>query len=178
MKFKILAKDRRTEVASLFVSAFSAFEGEQEGELVGSLASKLSSRADNQDVICIGAVEEESTVGAIFFTRLRFDEPIMVYMLAPVAVRPGHQGKGVGQALIRYGLDEMRNRSVAIVITYGDPSFYSRVGFQALSTRVIQAPHELSMPVGWLGQSLTGEPIPTLTGRPACVREFDDPVYW
>lgn len=178
MIYKILDKNSKEEVASLFTSVFSSSEGEKEGELIGNLALELSSKADNQEIICIGAYEEVSIVGAIFFTRLRFNEPVTVYMLAPVAVSTKHQGKGAGQALINYGLNEMKNRSVAVAITYGDPSFYSKVGFQALSENTIQAPLELSMPVGWLGQSLTGEPIPTLNNRPSCVNEFDNPVYW
>jgi len=99
-------------------------------------------------------------------------------MLAPVAVSTEHQGKGVGQALIKYGLNELKNRSVAVAITYGDPSFYSKVGFRSLPEIVIQAPLRLSMPEGWLGQSLTEQPIPTINERPTCVKEFNDPAYW
>lgn len=102
----------------------------------------------------------------------------MVYMLAPVAVSTEHQGKGVGQALINYGLDELRNRYVNVAITYGDPAFYSKTGFQPLSENVIQAPLKLSMPEGWLGLSLTGDPIPTIKERPACVKAFNNSVYW
>ncbi len=99
-------------------------------------------------------------------------------MLAPVAVSTKHQGKGVGQALINYGLNELKNRSAAVAITYGDPSFYSKVGFQSLSENVIQAPLKLSMPEGWLGQSLAEDKIPTIKERPACVKEFNDSAYW
>ena len=99
-------------------------------------------------------------------------------MLAPVAVSTTHQGKGVGQSLINYGLNDLKSRSVVVVVTYGDPSFYSKVGFQSLPESVIQAPLNLSMPGGWLGQSLTEEPIPTVNERPTCVKEFDDPIYW
>jgi predicted N-acetyltransferase YhbS len=178
MDYKILDKNNKEEVRSLFTSVFSSSEGEKEGELIGNLAFELSSRADNQEVICIGAYEEESIIGAIFFTRLSFDEPVMVYMLAPVAVSTKNQGQGVGQALIKRGLNELKNRSVAVAITYGDPSFYSKVGFQALSINTIQTPLKLSMPEGWLGQSLTEKPIPTISERPTCVKEFNDPVYW
>jgi len=178
MNFRILDKNSKEQVASVFRSVFSSSEGQKEGDLISSLASKLSSRADSQEIICIAAYEEESIIGAIFFTRLGFNEAVSVYMLAPVAVRTSHQGRGVGQALIKYGLNELKNRSVAVAITYGDPSFYSKVGFQALSTNTIQAPLNLSMPEGWLGQSLTGEPIPTISGRPTCVMEFNDPAYW
>jgi putative acetyltransferase len=178
MNVRILDSNSKEEVASLFTSAFSSSEGEDEGRLIGSLASALAARTDNQEVVCMGAYAEGTLIGAIFFTRLRFDEPIEAYMLAPVAISPAHQRRGVGQALIRFGLDELKRRSAALVVTYGDPAFYSKVGFQALSENVIQAPLPLSMPEGWLGQPLSGKTIPTLKSRPACVQEFDDSAYW
>lgn len=178
MNQKILDNNSQKEVTSLFASVFTASEGEKEGRLIGKLASELSSKIDNQEIICFGTYEEESLIGSIFFTRLRFNEAIQIYMLAPVAVSTQHQGKGIGRALINYGLNELKRRSEAVVVTYGDPSFYSKVGFQALSENVIQAPLKLSMPEGWLGRSLTEEPIPILSNRPTCVKEFNDPVYW
>jgi len=126
MSYKILDKSKKEEVADLFTSVFSSSEGEDEGKLIGNLASELSSSTDNKEIISIGAYKDELLIGAIFFTRLKFNESIEVYMLAPVAVSTTHQGTGVGQALIKYGLQELRNRSIAVVITYGDPSFYSR----------------------------------------------------
>ena len=154
MKHKVLEKNSNREITNLFTSIFTSSEGEKEGRLIGNLASELSSGIDNQEIMCFGTYEEELIIAAIFFTRLRFNEAIQVYMLAPVAVSTRHQGKGVGQALINYGLYEITKRSVILVITYGDPSFYYKVGFQILSGNVIQAPLKLSMPEGWLGQSL------------------------
>ncbi len=99
-------------------------------------------------------------------------------MLAPVAVSTGHQGKGIGQEIINFGLNQLKKRSVDIAVTYGDPSFYSKVGFRELSEDVIPAPQKLSMPFGWLGLSLNGKPMPTINERPVCVKAFNDPVYW
>ena len=178
MDFKILDNDCQAEVASLFTSVFALSEGKQEGKLIGGLASQLADRIDNQEIICIGAFEDGSIIAAIFFTRLRFEEPIDAYMLTPVAVSTAHQGKGVGRALIEFGLRNLKNRSASVAVTYGDPAFYSKTGFQALSEDVIQAPLPLSMPGGWLGQSLSGESIPTRKSRPRCVPEFDNPDYW
>ena len=178
MNHKTLNKNSQDEVINLFTSVFTSSEGEKEGKLIGHLVSELSSGIDNQNIICFGTYIEESIVGSIFFTRLRFNEPVQAYMLAPVAVSTEHQGKGIGQALINYGLNELKNRSVNVTITYGDPSLYSKVGFEPISENVIQAPLELSMPVGWLGQSLTSDPIPTIHERPTCVKEFNDPAYW
>ena len=178
MNHKILDKNNQEEVAGLFTSVFTSSEGETEGKLIGKLVSALSSETDNQEILCFGTYEEASIIGAIFFTRLRFNEAIQVYMLAPVAISTQHQGKGAGQALITFGLNELKNRSVAVAVTYGDPSFYSKVGFKALPESIIQAPLKLSMPEGWLGKSLTEDPIRLISGRPICVKEFNDPVYW
>lgn len=178
MYFRILGSNSKEEVASLFTSVFSSSEGEHEGRLIGSLAFALAARIDNQEIICIGAYGDGALIGAIFFTRLRFDEPVAAYMLSPVAVSTVHQGMGIGQALIRFGLGELKNRSATLVVTYGDPGFYSKLGFQAVSENVIQAPLPLSMPEGWLGQTLSGEAIPILKSRPACIQEFDNPDYW
>ena len=178
MNYQTLKKSKQKEVAELFTSVFTSSEGGKEGELIGNLSSALASSIDNKETICFGVYENEALMGSIFFTQLKFNNPIQVYMLAPVAVRTENQGKGIGQALINYGLNELNKRSVSVAVTYGDPSYYSKVGFQALSESVIQAPLKLSMPFGWLGQSLTGEPIPTINERPVCVKKFNDPVYW
>ncbi len=178
MSHKFVDKKDGKVVAELFSSVFTASEGESEGWLIGKLASGLSADIDNKEIFCFGAYLQDLLIGSIFFTRLRFDESVSVYMLAPVAVSTVYQGKGIGQSLINYGLDEMKNLSVAVAVTYGDPSYYARVGFQPLSESAIQAPLKLSMPEGWLGQSLTGQPVPTINERPSCVSEFDDPVYW
>ncbi|MEN8211561.1 MAG: N-acetyltransferase [Thermodesulfobacteriota bacterium] len=178
MNHKILDKNCQEKVTCLFTSVFTKTEGEKEGRLIGNLVSELSSGIDNQEIFCFGTYEKESIIGSIFFTRLQFNEAIQVYMLAPVAVATEHQGKGHGQSLINYGLNELKTRSVSVAITYGDPSFYSKVGFQTLSENIIQAPLKLSMPEGWLGQSLTDEPIPTINERPTCAKEFNDPAYW
>jgi len=178
MVFETLDSHQNTEVISLFRTVFSASEGEQEGEQIGDLVLALAEPADNQEIVGICAIDDGVIVGAIFFTRLRFDERIHVFMLSPVAVAKAYQGTGVGQALINYGLRLMKKRSVEVIVTYGDPSYYKKVGFEPTSEDIIQAPLQLSMPQGWLAQSLLGTTVPTLEGRPTCVDPFDKPDLW
>lgn len=178
MHYKNLDTSLKKAISDLFTAVFTSSEGEKEGKLIGKLALELASNIDNKDIIGFGAYENDALIGAIFFTRLHFAAPVQVYMLAPVAVHTEHQGKGVGQDLINYGLNQLKSRCVGVVITYGDPAFYSRVGFQPLPESVIQAPLKLSMPQGWLGQSLTGGEIPAINERPTCVKAFNDPAYW
>jgi len=114
----------------------------------------------------------------IFFTSLRVEGSKVAYMLAPVAVATNQQRKGVGQALIKQGLEMLKPHAVDTVVTYGDPAFYSKVGFQLLPEEVLQAPLTLSMPEGWLGLSLLNKSISKVTGRTECVIPFNDPIYW
>lgn len=178
MNHQILDKSNQEELIDLFRSVFTSSEGAEEGGLIGNLVSELSSGIDNEEIICIASYEEGVIIGAIFFTRLRFNLGMRIYMLAPVAVSTEYQTKGVGQALINYGLKELQNRSVEISVTYGDPAFYGKLGFQSLSEDRIKAPLKLSMPEGWLGKSLIEKPIPAINERPTCVRAFNNPIYW
>lgn len=73
-------------------------------------------------------------VGHVMFTRGLLDAPLRlveVQVLSPVAALPVRQGRGIGSALIRAGLEIMIERSVSVVFLEGDPGYYSRLGFAA-----------------------------------------------
>ena len=178
MSIKTINRNSQLELENLFETVFTSSVGELEGHLIGKLVSMLASAIDNREIICIGKTEREKLIGSVFFTRLRFKQELQIFMLAPVAVATACQGKGVGRALIEFGLKEMQNRDVSAVVTYGDPAYYSRIGFHSLSEEVIKAPLELSMPEGWLGQSLSGKSIRVIEERPGCAEAFNDPAYW
>jgi putative acetyltransferase len=52
------------------------------------------------------------------------------FVVGPVAVRPDHQGRGIGRALIEASLDLMRSRDARGCVLVGDPEFYRRFGFR------------------------------------------------
>jgi putative acetyltransferase len=173
-----LAQDQRNDLRSLFFATFSASEGQEEGERIGDLASQLSDAIDDAGVMCFGALQSQSLIGAVFCTRLTFDDTDLVYMLAPVAVAPAYQGVGVGTSLLTFALNAIAGMGAVVAVTYGDPAFYRRVGFAPLSERVLPAPMQLTMPLGWLGQSLTEKPIQVRRQPPRCVAAFRHPAYW
>ena len=148
------------------------------GRWLGRLSKELIASTDTEDLYGFVAVDREQIVGAIFFSRLTFEKAIEVFILSPVAIHVEYQGRGIGQKLIIHGLKEIKAREVKIVTTYGDPAFYSKVGFQPLSENVLKAPLKLSRPEGWLGQSLTGDAIETIPGPCSCVKALDNPIYW
>ena len=178
MIYRAFHSSQQAEVIRLFSSVFTASEGEKEGAMLGHLTEQLSSLLDDESVLGFAAYEDDTLVGAIFFSRLMFETSTQAFMLSPVAVATERQGQGIGQKLIQFGLNALKERSVEVAITYGDPAYYSKVGFEPLSEKLIQAPVKLSMPFGWQGQSLNGQPIPVMADRPTCVEPFKDPAYW
>jgi putative acetyltransferase len=166
-------------IAELFASTFTASEGVEEGALIGDLARRLMADTPAEDLRVVTAWEDGALAGGIFFTRLTYaDDPRRVFMMAPVAVATARQGQGVGQRLIAHGLDALRQEGVDIAVTYGDPAFYSRVGFEPVSEADLPAPQPLRQPQGWLAQTLTDAPLTPLRGPARCVAAFDDPALW
>ncbi|MEM9916010.1 MAG: N-acetyltransferase [Planctomycetota bacterium] len=53
--------------------------------------------------------------------------------LAPIAVHPDHQRRGIGSALVREAIRQGRANRVTALFVLGDPDFYGRFGFQPAS---------------------------------------------
>ena len=136
------------------------------------------SSTDSRDLYGFVAVDQGKIIGAIFFSRLKFQNDLDVFILSPVAVHMDHQGRGTGQSLITHGLGKMKKSGARFVTTYGDPAFYCKTGFHPISTNAIEAPHPLTQPEGWLGKTLADETIEAIPGPCACVKALDNPAYW
>ena len=171
--------DLAEAIADLFTLTFTASENSEEGMLIGKLVSRLMAETPVDDLRVFTALDGGEIVGGIFFTRLVYaDDPRTVFMMAPVAVATAHQGKGIGQQLIAYGLDALRRDGVDIAVTYGDPAFYGRVGFMPVAEANLPAPQPLQYPHGWIAQSLTAAPLTPVSGPVHCVPAFNDPAFW
>ncbi|MBX2830269.1 MAG: N-acetyltransferase [Rhodospirillales bacterium] len=166
-------------IVDLFADTFSDSEGADEGQLIGGLARDLMVKTPNDDLMVFSAFEDKVLLGTIMFSRLIFLEDLReMFILSPVAVARHHQGKGVGTGLLNYGLQELRALGIDIVLTYGDPNYYARVGFTQVDPQSVQPPLPLSQPEGWLGQSLTHYLIGKVAGPSRCVEALDNPDYW
>ena len=178
MKFSTYSESDRQEIEALFTRTFSDSEGESEGKLIGHLVHELMSRTETGDMFGFIATERGQLVGCSFFTRLSFDSHVKAFMLSPVAVATDHQGNGVGQKLINFGIKRLGELGVERIFTYGDPNYYGKVGFAQVPQAVAKAPFKLAHPEGWLGQSLAGGSLQLLLGQASCVEAFNDPRYW
>lgn len=172
-------RTRHGALVALFRSSFADAEGAEEGALIGRFVDRLLGETPAEDLRVFTALESGDPIACICFSRLDYaEDPRRVMLLSPVAVATAVQGKGVGQALIRHGLDVLRAEGVAVAITYGDPAFYGRVGFHPITEDQARAPLALSHPEGWIGQSLNGKEFTPLKGPARAVAALNDPDLW
>lgn len=61
-------------------------------------------------------------------------------LLGPLAVDGGHEGKGIGAALMRAALLEAKKRGHGAVLLVGDAPYYERFGFFAEKTQHLVMP--------------------------------------
>jgi len=170
---------REQDIIRLFAETFAASEGADEGKLIGDLARNLMGRTPDEDLLVFCAYDGPALVGCIMFSRLTYEQDDrVVFLLSPVAVKTDQQKQGVGRKLIAYGLDVLRQDGVDIAITYGDPNYYSKTGFRQITEGFAQAPLALSLPHGWLGQSLSGKEQAPLVGASRCAEALNKPELW
>jgi putative acetyltransferase len=114
-----------------------AFGGTYESRLIEEL------RAARLDAVELVAVENDDIVGHILFSVLATTidrQTVPTLALAPMAVRPDRQRRGIGSALVGAGLALARERDWRAVIVLGHKGYYPRFGFSAALARPIKAP--------------------------------------
>nr|WP_216604776.1 N-acetyltransferase [Vibrio chagasii] len=183
MKFRQYDSSEIETITQLFTQTFTDSEGKNEGKTVGKLANDLLTTTDPTELLCFVAeddsIESDSKVlGAIIFTPLTFDDETKACLLSPVAVSTQVQKRGIGQQLINFGLQTLKEQGVELAVTYGDPSYYSRVGFDQITVEQIPAPFDLSYPHGWIAQSLNGGEIKVASEQSSCVEALAHAQYW
>jgi putative acetyltransferase len=115
-----------------------AFGQEAEGRLVDRLRDEAYAR------VSLIAEVEAHVVGHILFSDLPImapDQTLPAVALAPMAVVPEHQRRGIGSALVNAGLTACRSRGFRVAIVLGHRAFYPRFGFSSTLARQLDAPY-------------------------------------
>lgn len=121
---KIRAEKDEDETAVRLVNE-SAFGTPAEANLVDELRRQV------RPMISLVAEDEGKITGHIMFSPVVLSEhtDLKIMGLAPMAVSPEHQRKGIGSALVLAGLDACRSLGVGAVVVLGHPDYYPRFGF-------------------------------------------------
>jgi len=115
----------------------AAFGRPDEADLIEGL------RAGGAVLLSLVAELERRIVGHILFSRMWIDTsdgPFPAAALAPMAVLPEHQRRGIGGRLIRRGLDLLHTRGEGAVIVLGHAGYYPRFGFSSGKAGALESP--------------------------------------
>jgi putative acetyltransferase len=119
--------ERLEDVAAIHAVHCAAFPTDAEARLVERL------RAARRTRVALVAEAEGRVVGHIVFSPVSVRGPsgsCEGLGLAPLAVLPGYQRRGIGSALVREGLSVCRQQGCGFVVLIGHPGYYPRFGFR------------------------------------------------
>ncbi|WP_193367126.1 GNAT family N-acetyltransferase [Pelagibius marinus] len=157
----------------------AAFGQAEEAELTRAILADPTAAP----TLSLLAQDDGKVLGHVLFSRVRLTGPASdcaAAILAPLAVLPEAQGRGVGGRLIEAGLARLRERGVALVFVLGDPAFYNRFGFQAAGRQGLAAPYPIpeEHAEAWRVQALNGVVLGRLRGSVICGDSLMRPELW
>jgi putative acetyltransferase len=153
----ILRDELEADHAAIAAVNRAAFEGPAEAELVDAL------RAAGALTLSLVATADGELVGHVAFSPVTITAAAgtaFAIGLAPMAVLPAWQRRGVGTRLVAEGLDRLRAAGHRAVVVLGHPAYYPRHGFSPASRFGLRwehrAPDEAFMALELVPDGLAG----------------------
>jgi|TARA_B100001964_G_scaffold225171_1_gene272731 putative acetyltransferase len=133
----LIREETGTDSAAIAAVVEAAFGRPEEADLVAALRV--------QDALTISLVAERSNalVGHIAFSPITVEanpHDLCCLGLAPLAVAPHQQGRGIGGRLIKAGLAAAAGWDLVFVL--GDPGYYERFGFEVAQRHGLACEYE------------------------------------
>ena len=152
--------ERSDDVGGIRVVNLAAFDTALEADLVDALRQQAS------PVISLVAEQAEGIVGHILFSPVTLSghPDLTLVGLAPMAVVPSHQRRGIGSALVRAGLDACRTFDAVVVL--GHAGYYPRFGFVPASRFGIRCEYDVPDDVFMVREMVPGR----LDGKHGTIR--------
>ena len=139
----------------------AAFESAEEADIVDKL------RDNCPDFLSFVAERDGKIVGHILFTPVQAQsesEVVTGMGLAPMAVLPEYQNRGVGSALVREGIRKVRKQKYPFIIVLGHPEYYPRFGFEPGSNFGLECEYDDVPDEAFMMLPLDGNIVDSLSG--------------
>jgi putative acetyltransferase len=120
----VVRPEEAGDAAGIFAVHVAAFPTDAEGRLVNAL------RAAGRLAVSLVAEVGGRVVGHVGFSPVTVGGAAGGLGLAPLAVAPDAQRRGVGGALVRAGLAAAAASGAGFVVVLGHPAYYPRFGFR------------------------------------------------
>jgi len=148
----LIRDEEQKDWAAVHDVIVSAFETPAEADLVDAL------REQAHPVVSLVAVEGGTIVGHIMLSPVSLSghPGLKIMGLAPMAVAPEYQRKGIGSALVRTGLDRCKQLGFGAVVVLGHPEYYPRFGFSPSTRFGIKCEYEVPEEVFMVIELLPG----------------------
>lgn len=179
MEIRHFTESDRKEILHIHTLAF----GEEQGPVIADLVEGLLDDKTAVPILSLVAVIEGTLVGHILFTKATITQttvPVSAHILAPLAVLPEAQQKGVGCALINEGLKRLKDSGVELVFVLGHPGYYPRCGFVPAGALGFEAPYPIpeEHAAAWMMQELNGNAVGRIRGTVQCSEVLNQPQHW
>ena len=156
-----------------------AFGYDKEAELVRALLEDASA----EPFLSLLAFDDDKAVGHILFTAAHLEGgqgAASITLLAPLAVVPDAQKKGVGGSLVERGLQLLSESGVDLVFVLGHPDYYPRHGFTSAGALGLSAPYPIpeEHAAAWMVQALRPGVIGSVSGTVVVADALNQPEHW
>jgi len=99
-------------------------------------------------------------------------------ILAPLAVIPDAQGRGVGGLLLRTGMRLLRDRGIRLVFLAGHPGYYLRHGFVPARAHGFTPPFPVTPEEAWMVRPLEADAPGGTGGDVRCADAMNKAEHW
>lgn len=175
-----IRKSLQSDLKDVMKVEEEAFASEEEAQLVGDLLVDESAKP----LISLLAFVEEEAVGHILFTRstiVGHENSVLTHILAPLAVKPDFQSRGIGSKLIHEGFKQLTQLNTALVFVLGHPEYYPKFGFLC-NAESMGYPPTYPIPKenanAWMVKYLTNGAKNKFTGKVICADAMNKSEYW
>lgn len=128
-------------------------------------------------VLSLASFDGDALVAHVLFSICKTEGPQVGALLGPLGVIPARQRQGVGDTLVRHGLEQLQATGINQVFVLGNPAYYVRFGFTP--EKQVLAPYPLPVDYGDAWQSMTLAERPPLTaGRLELPEPWMNPALW
>jgi putative acetyltransferase len=149
-----------------------AFNTDGEARIVNTL------RENCNPFISLVADVSGQVVGHVLFTPVQLltekGRTLEGMGLAPLAVLPEYQHRGIGSALCEVGLASMKNLGITYVVVLGHPDYYPRFGFEPAVDLGIRCAYRDVPPKAFMIKIFDDKALDGVTGIVKYRPEFDE----